>query len=199
MQGEIFLSASVPISGRGEYYKTADPFLIQAAVRELVILMMGRKRLVWGGHPAITPMVWAVCEDLDVSYADSVVLYQSKLFEDMYPEENKRFANVIYTEAIPDDRAASLNLMREQMLSRPLLEAAVLIGGMEGIIEECEMFRRLHPDKPVVPVMAPGGAARDVAEDIPNLPAIFNSIDFVDLFLMSVPFGDPRTRPPGLE
>jgi hypothetical protein len=199
MSGEVFLSASVPIPGRGEFYKTADPFLIQAAVRELVILMMGRKKLVWGGHPAITPMVWAVCEDLDISYADSVVLYQSKLFEDMYPEENGRFANVVYTEAVPNDRAASLKLMREQMLSRPLLEAAVLIGGMEGIIEECDMFRKLHPDKPVVPVMAPGGAARDVAAGIPNLPAIYDSIDFVDLFLMSVPLGEPRARPPVVE
>lgn len=199
MLGEIFLSASVPIPGRGEFYKTADPFLIQAAVRELVILMMGRKKLVWGGHPAITPMVWAVCEDLDISYADSVVLYQSRLFDDMYPEENERFANVVYTDAVPNDRAASLKLMREQMLSRPQLEAAVLIGGMEGVIDEFDIFRRLHPNKPVVPVMAPGGAARDVAAGIPNLPAIFDSIDFVDLFLMNLPLGEPRTRPQVLE
>ena len=32
----IFLSASVPVVGRGNYYETADPFLIQFAVRQLV-------------------------------------------------------------------------------------------------------------------------------------------------------------------
>ena len=33
----IFLSASVPVPGRGHYHETANPFLIQCAVRELVI------------------------------------------------------------------------------------------------------------------------------------------------------------------
>lgn len=199
MPGEIFLSAGVPVPGRGDFYLTADPFLIQAAVRELVILMMGRKKLVWGGQPAITPMIWAVCEDLDVSYAESVVLYQSELFSSMYPEENERFANVVYTEARDNDRGASLTLMREQMLGRPNLEAAVFIGGMEGIFEEYDIFRRLHPDKPVVPVMAPGGAAREVAAGIPDLSPIFDSIDFVDLFLQNLPLAEPRSRPPELE
>lgn len=62
----IFLSASIPVPGRGNFYKTADPFLIQTAVREFVTLALGRRMIVWGGHPAITPMVWAVCTDLVV-------------------------------------------------------------------------------------------------------------------------------------
>jgi hypothetical protein len=42
----IFLSASVPLVGRGSYHETANPFLIQCAVRELVITVIrqGRKR-----------------------------------------------------------------------------------------------------------------------------------------------------------
>lgn len=60
----IFLSASVPLAGRGTYLETADPFLIQVAVRELMTLALGRRRIVWGGHPAITPMIWSVCQDL---------------------------------------------------------------------------------------------------------------------------------------
>ena len=72
----IFLSASVPVVGRGDFYESADPFLIQTAVREFVSVALGRRLIVWGGHPAITPMVWAVCEDLGVSYASAVVLYQ---------------------------------------------------------------------------------------------------------------------------
>jgi len=47
----IFLSASVPISGRGSYHETANPFLIQCAVRELVISVIRTHRIVWGGAP----------------------------------------------------------------------------------------------------------------------------------------------------
>ena len=30
---EIFLSASIPVKGRGIFYETSDPFLIQTAIR----------------------------------------------------------------------------------------------------------------------------------------------------------------------
>ena len=90
---EIFLSASVPVSGRGRFIETADPFLIQIAVRELVSAVSGKYVLVWGGHPAITPMVWAICEDLGADYEQSVVLYQSRFFEERFPAENRHFAN----------------------------------------------------------------------------------------------------------
>jgi hypothetical protein len=132
----IFLSASVPVVGRGNFYESADPFLIQTAVREFVSVALGRRLIVWGGHPAITPMVWAVCQDLGVSYASAVVLYQSNFFGDMFPEENKRFGNVVYVDAVEGSREQSLLRMREDMLSRDDLEAAVFIGGMEGVLEE---------------------------------------------------------------
>ena len=77
-------------------------------------------------------MVWAVCEDLGVDFAHAVVLYQSTYFADIFPEENKRFGNVEYIDAVPNDLEASLLRMREAMLSRPDLAAAVFIGGMEG-------------------------------------------------------------------
>ena len=80
----VFLSASVPVPGRGNYYETANPFLIQTAVREFVTTALGRRLVVWGGHPAITPMVWAVCEDLGVEFAKAVVLYQSSFFKDIF-------------------------------------------------------------------------------------------------------------------
>ncbi len=69
--GSIFLSASVPIEGRGNFYETANPFLIQFAVREFLTVCLGRRHIVWGGHPAITPMVWSVCEDLGGRLFDS--------------------------------------------------------------------------------------------------------------------------------
>ncbi len=159
----IFLSASVPISGRGSYHETANPFLIQCAVRELVISVIRTHRIVWGGHPSITPMIWSICEDLDVNYANSVVLYQSRFFKDRFPEENARFSNVVFTDPVTGDREASLSIMRHTMLAREDLVGAVLIGGMDGVEAELSIFQRYHPNAFIVPVGAAGGAARDIA------------------------------------
>jgi SLOG cluster3 family len=179
----IFLSSSVPVIGRGNYYESADPFLIQSAVREFVTLVLGRRLIVWGGHPAITPMVWAVCEDLGVDFARSVVLYQSKYFRDIFPEENKHFGNVEYVDSIPDDREASLLKMRRTMLSRHDLVAAVFIGGMEGVLEEHTLFTEFHPSAKILAVPAPGGAARQLAESLGDTdePELQN-VDFARLF-----------------
>lgn len=195
----IFLSASVPAAGRGDYYESADPFLIQTAVREFVMVALGRRLIVWGGHPAITPMVWAVCEDLGVSYAKAVVLYQSRFFRDCFPEENQRFGNVQYVDAVPGDQEASLCRMREVMLSRRDLEAAVFIGGMEGVLAEHAIFARLHPAAKVVPVPSPGGAARDLAVclGIADRAALEN-VDFAKLFYTELNIApDERRNPTG--
>lgn len=179
----VFLSASLPIVGRDDYHETSNPFLIQCEVRELVIAIIRERRLVWGGHPSITPMIWTVCQDLGVEYADRVVLYQSCFFEDRFPEETANFNNVEFTPAVPDNREESLALMRQIMLSRADLTAAVFVGGMEGIFDEYEMFRRLHPDAPVLPVAGPGGAARVLAERASEAPdAELWSLDFAKLF-----------------
>jgi len=178
----IFLSASVPIVGRGKYYEDADPFLIQFAVREFVTVALGRRLIVWGGHPAITPMVWAVCEDLGVDFSNAVVLYQSTFFEEAFPKENARFANVNYVDAVPGDAHASLLLMRKAMLTRPDLSAAVFIGGMEGILAEHKMFLDFHPNAKVIALSAPGGAARSLALSLGTTEDKLQDIDFVKIF-----------------
>lgn len=188
--GAIFLSASIPVAGRGRYYETADPFLIQCAVREMAIATVRQHKIVWGGHPAITPMIWSICEDLGVYYADSVILYQSRFFEGRYPEENQRFDNVVYTDPVPGDIQGSLQLMREQMLSRQDLIGAVFIGGMEGVEVEYDIFRRFNPGAFVLPIAAPGGAALNLARDKgyfqgPEL----EDIDFATLFNLYIPIG----------
>lgn len=179
----IFLSASVPIVGRGNYHETADPFLIQIAVREFVIAVIKNQKIVWGGHPAITPMIWTICQDLGVEYSSSVILYQSRFFEDRFPEENQHFNNVVFVDKVGEDREASLLAMREAMLSRRDINAAVFIGGMEGVEAEYEIFRRFHPDGKVLPVPAPGGAARQLAERIGGFDeAALRDVDFARLF-----------------
>lgn len=186
--GAIFLSASIPAVGRGQYYETADPFLIQCAVREMAIATVRRHKIVWGGHPAITPMIWSICEDLGVEYTESVVLYQSRFFEGRYPEENQRFDNVVYTDSVPGDIQASLQLMREQMLSREDLIGAVFIGGMDGVEVEYEIFKRFNPQAFILPVAAPGGAALNLARDKGyfNGPEL-DDIDFATFFNRYLP------------
>lgn len=180
---EIFLSASVPIVGRGTYHETADPFLIQCAVRELVIAAIRNYKIVWGGHPAITPMIWNICADLGVNYSENVVLYQSEFFQDRFPEENARFKNVIFTNAVDGDREASLRIMREQMLSRPRLVAAVFIGGMDGVEVEFDIFSKLHAEALVVPVASPGGAALQLATKLDTFDSTsIDDVDFARLF-----------------
>jgi hypothetical protein len=178
----IFLSASVPVIGRGNYYQTADPFLIQFAVRQLVTATIRDRQIVWGGHPAITPMILTICQDLEIDYSSSVILYQSRFFEDIFPQENLHFNNIIFTDAVPDNREMSLLLMREKMLAREDLQAAVFIGGMEGVEVEYEMFKHFHPDAKVLPVAAAGGAARHLAIEFGYDKAKLDDVDFARMF-----------------
>lgn len=174
----IFLSASVPKVDR-EYFDTANPFLIHFAVREFLSTCLGRFRIVWGGHPAITPMVWAVCEELGVEYAKSVSLFQSKFFkEEDFPEENTRFGNVTYVDSVEKSLAKSLYKMRVEMLSRDF-EAAVFIGGMQGIFDEYRLFKEMHPETKVLSVYSPGGAARALSI---GLKEPIDRIDFANMY-----------------
>lgn len=180
---EIFLSASVPLVGTGRYYETANPFLIQCAVRELIIGVIRQHKIVWGGHPSITPMVWTICEDLGVDYSESVVLYQSRFFDEVFPEENEFFKNVIFIDAVADDQEASLMAMRQEMLSRADLTAAVFIGGMGGVEAEYELFTHLQPNGMVLPVPSPGGAALNLAIDKGYFAGDdLTNMDFAQLF-----------------
>lgn len=184
MKEPIFLSASVPDTKRGpEFVATADSVAISAAVSDLLYVTLGRRPLVWGGHPAITPMIWTVAQDIGVDYGKWVRLYQSRHFREEFPEENERFQNVIYTEDVDNDREKSLLAMREQMFSDHEYSAAVFIGGMEGIFEEFELFRRFQPEAAVIPVASTGGAAFELAERLSTVPDdLLNDLDYVALF-----------------
>lgn len=180
---EIFFSASMPKVGRGAYHETANPFLIQSAVREFVIAVIRQYKIVLGGHPTITPMIWNICKDLNVDYRSHVTLYQSRYFEGNFPEENKFFPDVHFTEAVPGDMQKSVLIMREAMLSRPNLVAAVFVGGMEGVEMEYEMFARMHPDGMILPIRATGGAARLLEPKLSRGGTIgLDGIDFASIF-----------------
>jgi len=184
VEESIFLSASMPDPKRApQYAASADSVAICSAVSALVHVTLGRRLLVWGGHPAITPMIWVVAQDVGVDYGRWVRLYQSRHFADEFPEDNQRFQNVTYTDDIGLDRSRSLASMRERMFSEHSFKAAVFIGGMGGIVEEYEMFRRFQPKAAVVPVISTGGATLDVAERAGELSAeLADERDYVALF-----------------
>lgn len=179
----IFLAASVPDPRRApEYAKSADTVAIASAVSALVHVVLGRRRLVWGGHPAITPMVYSVAEGLNVDYSEWVTLYQSSYFEDLYPEDNERFRNIIYTER-RGGREASLLHMRQQMLGGNTFAAGVFIGGMSGIVDEFRLFRQLQPKAALAPVASTGGAVLNVVAELTNPNEdLVSDLDYVALF-----------------
>ncbi|MFM0167541.1 SLOG domain-containing protein [Paraburkholderia sediminicola] len=181
--GSIFLSASVPMPGRAPFDQDCEPQMIQSAVSALATVALGRRTMVWGGHPAITPMLWASAKELGVQYAIAVSLFQTKLIpQEDFPEENKNFANVTYVDAVDGDRDRSLLAMREAMLKSAEFDAAVFIGGMEGVNDEHALFAALHPNAKCIPIGMTGGAARMLAAKLNYaVPADLGPLDFISL------------------
>lgn len=171
----IFLSASVPLPERdSKYIDTADIIAIRDAVIALTTVVLPHHRLVWGGHPSITPLVYYVMEKLSLNIQDHVKLYQSRFFEKHFPEDNNKFKNVILTDIKDNDREKSLLHMRQRMLDEYEFVAAVFIGGMEGIEGDKEknidgeykMFRDRHPGAVVLPIASTGAATKIIYDSV---------------------------------
>jgi len=161
----IFLSASIPLKERdSKYFDTADIITIRDAVIALATVVLPKHRVIWGGHPSITPIINHVMERLGFSIQEHVLLYQSRFFEKHFPEDNNRFQNVIFTENTLE-KDSSLLLMRKQMFSENTFVAGVFIGGMEGIEDEYRLFRKFHPEAIVLPVASTGAASKIVYTD----------------------------------
>jgi hypothetical protein len=160
MTRAIFLSASVPDLQRDpRYHTTADRVAIRDAVRALVTVALPHMRLVWGGHPAITPLVRVIAEGIGIVGADKVRLYQSNFFRGLMPKDNIAFEKLIRTPAVKGDQDASLERMRRQMLSSEKFYAGVFIGGMEGVEKEYAIFREMHTAALALPIASTGAAA----------------------------------------
>lgn len=178
----IFLSAGVPDAAEPHFEGEGDTAAIAAAVSALLYVTLGRRHLIWGGHPAITPMIWAFAEAMDVQYQDWVTLYQSKVFEDDFPKETALFKNVIPTEAVGTDKKASLEVMRRRMFLENGFEAAVFIGGMGGIYDEHRLFVELASSAKILPVMSTGGAAERLGKEHHFASEFADELDYVSLF-----------------
>lgn len=157
----IFLSASVPVAGRadGEYLATADIIAIRDAVIALASVVLPKYHLIWGGHPSITPLITNVLKHSNKEVNASVTVYQSGFFSNVFPEENRNVEHIVITENL-GDRNRSLELMRKQMIEDNQYGAAVFIGGMDGVEKEFDLFRKMHPGVPCLPIASTGAAAK---------------------------------------
>jgi hypothetical protein len=188
----IFLSASIPLPDRHpKYYETADIIAIRDAVIALASSVITHHRIIWGGHPSITPLIYYVIErmltnkleredwglqlnndekalvqkQLKEKIQDHVVVYQSLYFKDIFPPENDKFQNVVLTENMGDVHS-SIQLMRYKMFSESEFAAAVFIGGMDGIEVEYKMFKEYHPGALVLPIASTGAATKIVYDNL---------------------------------
>ncbi|SDQ23673.1 SLOG domain-containing protein [Flagellimonas zhangzhouensis] len=160
----IFLSASIPLPERDEKYQAnCDVIAIRDAVIALVTTILPHYRLIWGGHPSITPLIYHVMQKMEINIQEHLTLYQSDFFSQFYPEDNNKFKNVIITPR-GADRDSSLEIMRQRMIAGNQYRAGIFIGGMEGVEDEHNMFLKNHAASLVLPIASTGAAAKIIYE-----------------------------------
>lgn len=165
----VFLSASVPQelvgSPRAQELYSAIVLLVQRVTAE-------GGRLVFGGHPTITPVVRETLKRAD--RRDAVELYQLRRFEKEAPEDihdDAVFHRVHWIE--PEGGiSGELSEMRDQMAEAA--SAAVFIGGktadfygeIPGLRDEYQRFLAHHPDGPVYLVGMMGGETGKLIQEM---------------------------------
>jgi hypothetical protein len=165
----VLLSASVPdeIAGTPEAQRVYE--LVAAIVRAL---FDQGARLVFGGHPTITPLVHRLARERNAPPA--IDLFQLERFRAKAPPESAEtdvFGQVHWVGEPAADMATDLASLRDPMVR--LAQAAIFLGGKTigfsgakpGIRDEFERFRASNPDAPVYLVGAAGGeTARLIAD-----------------------------------
>jgi hypothetical protein len=185
----ILLSASVPrereptedmteheraeLEWRNKHYtESARPPQIRSAVMELTkAALMRNVQLIFGAHPAISPMVLDAARNIGAP-PESILIFQSRFFEKEIPDSTLELADwsagrLFFTPEQHatrrrDARNQSLTLMRSIMVSPPNLRGAIFVGGMEGVEEEAKLFKKEHRNLPCYAVASTGSAAADL-------------------------------------
>lgn len=173
--GVLFLAASVPHlrddhPDTQRYAADARPEAIEAALTTIVRAALDRDlRIVFGGHPAITPLVLAVVESfVPTGAGPRVCIEQSEFFRELLPPAAQALAEDVQGRAVlrwterRATRAESLTALRTDMLQTEGLVGAVFLGGLDGLMQEAELARELHASLPLFPLASTGGAAVDV-------------------------------------
>lgn len=178
--------------------------------------------LVFGGHPSISPLIAMVAGEyrpaptIDSPRDDAappVIVHQLDAYRSEIGitglMESLGQARIIWHETLKEELKAtrhpgappypkSLERMRRRMLESPggegSLVAMVCMGGMEGILEEAELFAGLR--KPLFVIESTGGAAALLARRNVKLPVNLRmpqiAVTAIDEELLSKV--DPRLR-----
>lgn len=158
----VFLSAALPDALR----ETPRALRLQGFVAAFVRgLLAAGGRLIFGGHPSLTPLVQRVASDFGDRKVD---LFQLTRYRDSAPREIREPQFVLHW--IDSDRLAS---MRDLMAE--VAKAAVFVGGkteeeqpadgLPGIRDEFQRFLRRHPEGPAYVLgLLDGEAARLIAD-----------------------------------
>lgn len=163
---KIFLSASIPLEERNpKYFESSDVIAIRDCISSLSKVIIPNFQLVWGGHPSITPLISSILESIQVDIESHVTLYQTKYFQDIFPQENEYFKEYLITTEKLESREESLQLMRKKMIVENDFVAGIFIGGMEGVEDEYKLFVDSHPSAIALPMASTGGAALMIYEE----------------------------------
>jgi SLOG cluster3 family len=206
MKKTLFLSASVPNEKQPDFLEGGNfPHAVDEAVTTLVRSCLRHETtLVFGGHPTISRVVAPiVLEKIRSEATDEPLLYiyQSEVYRGQLPEETEALsregaARIIWTAAVADDDerfSRSLALMRQQMIRERTPEAMVCVGGMQGVVDELEEFRRQFPDRRVYVVSKTGGAAALLARERPGQVEVIESAKLDRIFATAgAPTGEAR-------
>lgn len=147
MMRPVFLSASEPYPTRDrEYWDSQHLANIRAAIRALCAQVLPHRPLVFGGHPAITPLVRSIAQrihhDQQQNEPDApapiVLTFRSRLYGDDRAGAIMTDAHDEYGSVVPPTagrRNMSLLRMRYEMLGRPGMSfgAPLSIPDAEGL------------------------------------------------------------------
>lgn len=208
----VLLSASVPSTKRSEKYQENYTKIKNAQIQiEEAVIGLARNifqaggRMVFGGHPSISPLVAMVATEFRLNkeieninrnkeQERPITIFQSRAFEKVIPKETTGlfalgYSNIVWTDAIDGEEfnpkiqgkpqcEKSLALMRRQMM-KGNIDALVCLGGMEGVEQEFDMFRELQTQKPIFLLGSTGGATRILANEFSN-DSFVRVIDKID-------------------
>jgi hypothetical protein len=202
-----FLSASVPDPNRWD--ASFDPFEITDAVVAFASAFLSAGwTLVTAAHPTIAPLILHVGGGLrTLQDVGQVRLYQSDLFQGSLPEATltlaeQDFVTIVWTSKVEGDEPQygrwddSLLAMRRQMFTDNEIEAAIFVGGMEGITDEWALLAQLRPSAGRFPIWGPGGASAGLSPPTELAEELTTSRLYP--FLAEVVLDYLRRRPPQL-
>lgn len=166
-------------------------------------------RIIFGGHPNITPFILKAAEAARTQYnfplEPFIKLYQSEIFiNHLITSGLRSLFSRNMTELVLTPQAhgeslyhpqqngpssmgrASMDLMRHRMIAGNDLSAAIFIGGQDGVRHEHALFSNFFPKKPVYFVGGCAGAAKELSLEARGSEEFRTSQDYLRLARLAV-------------